>query len=68
MTIFDNVKTNGAFCEGVGQRRPRVAAALLRRVRRSTGPVVCALSAARPARRLLTSVNERRPTTNWSKR
>jgi len=29
MTIFDNVKTNGALCEGVGQRRPRVAAALL---------------------------------------
>ena len=55
MTIFNNMKTNGALCEGVEPRRPRVAAALLERSGKARGPVVCALSAARSARRLLTS-------------
>jgi hypothetical protein len=31
MTIFDNMKTNDALCEGVGPHRPRMAAPLLER-------------------------------------
>ena len=31
MTIFDNMKTNDALCEGVEPRRPRVAGTLLER-------------------------------------
>ena len=33
MTIIDNLKTNGALGEGVGPKRPGVAAALLDRCR-----------------------------------
>ena len=31
MTIFDNMKTNDALCEGVGPHRPRAVAPLLER-------------------------------------
>ena len=63
MTTFDNLKTNGA---SRGRRAAPTSrgGGPARRVRRSTGPVVDALSTARPARRVLTSVNERRP--HWS--
>ena len=67
MAIFDNVKTNGALCEGVGQRRPRVAAPLL------NGPVERPPCRSRAVGREVRPapadvLNERRPTTNWSKR
>ena len=45
MTIFDNVKTNGALCEGVGPHRPRVAAALLER---SGGRAALSFARCRP--------------------